>query len=300
MVIGAWRAGAQGQTTATFRSGVSNVRVDVQVLDAGNPVPGLMQSDFQVWDEGVPQQILYVDRGAEPLSLVLLLDVSGSMRKYVEQVADVARQSLHFLRQRDRVAVMIFARSSKVRHDFTDVLGEIAVDIREAVHDESVGSATEINRGLLDAAHYIDEKAGPGRKAILILTDNKGLNYKAPDDEVIDAMYAGDIVVNALVIGKGDMPEVPKPGRYVNPDFTHPNVFRIAEQTGGEGVKAEEARQVFPRMIERIRTRYALQYRTPENARPGFRRLRVDLTAAARTRYPNAVLRYRRGYYVRG
>ena len=52
-------------------------------------------------------------------------------------------------------------------------------------------------------------------------------------------------------------------------------------------------------MMRAIRERYALSYRLPEAAQPGtFRRLRVELSASARRRYPKAQLRARAGYYV--
>jgi hypothetical protein len=146
----------------------------------------------------------------------------------------------------------------------------------------------------------MQEQAGEkGRRAILILTDNLGLNYKSPDAAALDALYAADCVFNAMVVGKGERPEPPRPGHYLNPDFTPPNVFAISDETGGEAVKAERAGETFPIMIERIRTRYSIQYRTPENAGTGFRKIRVELTPAARERYPHAELRYRKGYFPR-
>ena len=66
---------------ATFRTGVADVRVDAQVVDGKNVVTGLTQDDFIVTDEGQPQKIVYFGRDSEPLSLVLLLDISGSMQR---------------------------------------------------------------------------------------------------------------------------------------------------------------------------------------------------------------------------
>jgi hypothetical protein len=169
------------------------------------------------------------------------------------------------------------------------------------VWDDSLGSGTAINDAILDAAKYMQEQAGEkGRRAILILTDNMGLNYKSPDAAVLDALYAADSVFNAMVVGKAQRPEPDRPsGHILNPDFSSPNVFAISEETGGEAVKADRANETFPVMIERIRTRYSIQYRTPENAGSGFRKLRVELTPAARERFPRAELRYRKGYFPR-
>ena len=108
-------ARAQESSDVTFKSGVANVRVDAQVIQDGNVVTDLTAKDFIVREDDRPQPIVYFGREKEPLSLVLLLDVSGSMRKHVEQVADVARRSLRFLRPSDRVAVMAFARESRTK-----------------------------------------------------------------------------------------------------------------------------------------------------------------------------------------
>ncbi|HET8549132.1 MAG TPA: VWA domain-containing protein [Bryobacteraceae bacterium] len=298
LLFGEKRAAAQ-QGEFTFKTSVSRVRVDVQVLAEGNIVTDLAQKDFLVYDRNVPQQILSVDRASEPLSLLLLLDISGSMTDYIQQVASVAQQSLKHLRRGDRVGVMIFARTAKVRLPFTDDFSAVEQEIRDAVRDESVGSATEINRAIVAAAKYLDESTETGRKAILILTDNKGLNYQAPDEEAIRELFGADAVLNALVVGRTERPPPIRPGQYVNPDFSHPDVFKIADETGGEAVPVKKADQEFPRMIERIRNRYGLQYRTPIPSQKGFRAIRVELTPDAKLRYPKALLRYRKGYYVK-
>lgn len=289
------------EESVTFRSGVANVRVDAQVVQDNELVTELTAQDFVVMDEGKPQPIIYFGRESEPLSLLLVLDISGSMRNHIAQVAAVARQSLGFLRQGDRVGVMVFARNSKVRRDFTSDMAAVADEIRSAVNDDTLGSGTALNVALQESARYMDEHAGEtGRRAILILTDNLGLNHKIPDEVVLKALSGANTVVNALVVGKGSKPpEQMPPGVYTNPDFTPFNVFRIAEESGGEAVRAEKAGSAFSRMIERIRTRYSLHYNKPEGAASGYRNVAVTLTPAARLRYPRAIVRARKGYQLK-
>ena len=107
VVVLAMSAGAFAQPessntgpTATFRSAVSNVKIDVQVTNKTDLVRDLTLTDFALFDQDRQRELLYVDRGSEPLSLVLLLDVSGSMRKHVEAVAGVALSSLRFFNRR--------------------------------------------------------------------------------------------------------------------------------------------------------------------------------------------------------
>jgi VWFA-related protein len=284
----------------TFKSGVSNVRVDLQVVEKGEVVNDLAQQDFVVYDENQPQKILYFGHEAEPLSLLLLFDVSGSMRKHVEQVGKVAGTALKQLRPGDRVAVMLFSKGTKVKLGFTSDLSTVASVVRDSAQDETMSTATAVNEGLLDAADYMKEKAGDaGRRAVLIVTDNLGLNYQVPDQKVITALNEADTVLNAIVVGKGERPEPPRPGRYVNPDFTPFDVFTISEETGGEAIKAARAADAFGELVERIRTRYSIQYRMPDNATLGFHKVRIELTQAALARHPYAQIRARKGYFVK-
>lgn len=289
-------ASGNGSTDFTFKSGVSNVRIDAQVIKDGAIVHGLTKEDFLVFDGAAPQPVVYFGRESEPLTLLLLLDVSGSVQKHIEQIASVARDSLRVLNKGDRVGVMVFARDTAVVLPFTEDLDAVARELKKAVSEQNVGTSTSINDGLLTAARYMGENAGKtGRRAILILTDNLGLNYKSPDQPVINALWESDTVLNGLVVGKGERPPPITAGRYTNPDFTPPDVFLIAEETGGETVRAARASTAFPQMVERIRTRYSLHIRVPDGA-TGFRAVRVELTPEAKQRFPGAQIRARRGY----
>lgn len=290
-----------------FRAGVTAVQVDVQVRDGKRLITGLTADSFVVYDQGVPQKTLYFGRETEPLDLFLLLDISGSMRRYIEQMASTSRQALKQLLPNDRVAVMLFARRAEVRADFTTNLQAVQRELKDAVQQSGLGSGTAINASILAAAKHFEQEAGVsadrparrGRRAILILTDNQSLNYQVPDEKVIRSLSAADITLNAIVVGRGERPTPPKPGQYVNPDFTPSDVFLLAEETGGEAIKADRADASFREMIESIRTRYTLQYQAPQ-AQPGsFRRIRVELAHTVRARYPGAVVRARSGYYIR-
>jgi Ca-activated chloride channel family protein len=294
----AWAAFAQQpQETPVFRADVTMVRVDAQVLEGKHLLGGLTKEDFLVFDEGQPQKIVYFGRESEPVDLVLLLDVSGSIRRYVRQMASAARDALRQLKADDRVAIMLFSRRSAVREEFTTNLAEIEKELREAVREKGLGSGTRINASIISAARYVHrQQRGSGRRAILVLTDSIGLNYQVPDEKVLRALYEADSVLNAMVVGRGEQPKPPKPGIELNPDFTPSDVFHLAEETGGEAVKARRADTSFREMMERLRTRYSIHYRAPGTG--SFRRIRVELSPEARRRHPRAVVRARSGYYA--
>lgn len=290
----------QPEQGVTFRTGTADVRVDVQAGDKHRLITDLTRADFLVFDEGVQQPIQYFGRESEPLDLMLLLDESGSMRHFLEQIAAAARDALMVLHPGDRAALMLFGRRADLRQELTADFTIIERGLREAAKPQDLGSGTQINPSIIAAAGYLSKNAGNGRRAVLILTDDEALHYKSPDEDAIRALLVADTVLNGIIVGKGKRPEQPKPGVYVNPDFTPADVFKIAEQTGGESVKAQHAGISFRDMIERIRTRYSIQYRAPQSAAAGsFRHIRVELSSAARQRYPNAWVRARSGYIVK-
>jgi VWFA-related protein len=287
------------EATATFKTGVSDVRVDVQVTEGSKLVKDLTKSDFAVRDEGQPQSIVDFAHGDEPVTLILLLDISGSMQRSIDEISMEAREALDHLRPGDRVALMVFAKSTAVAQGFSDNLAETARHIGSAVKNWDVGSSTMINSAVIDAAHYMDKHAGPGgRRAILILTDNLSTSYRMTDGQVIRELDKADTVLNAIITGRAIRPRPLEPGKPSNPDFTPANVFELAEQTGGEWVKSENAGDSFKDMIERIRSRYMLAYHEPSSMPGTYRHITVTLDEAARKRYPGAELHSRSGYYA--
>ena len=255
-------------------------------------------ADFAVYDENALQRIVYFEHEPDPLDLLLLLDVSGSMHKSLTELASTARAALRSLGSGDRVAVMLFARGSAVRQPFTMDFAAVEREIRTAVDTTDLGTGTAINAAIVAAASFMGRQSSSGRRAILIVTDNLSLNYRIPDEDVIRALYAADTTLNAILIGKQQHPAAPRPGQYFNTDFTPSDVFKLADQTGGEAMESHKAAESFQLMIERIRSRYRLQYEAPAAAPGEYRHIRVVLAPGARNRHENAVIKARAGYYA--
>ncbi len=263
-------------------------------------VRNLKKEDFTVADNGQSKDVVYFAHGDEPLSLVLLLDVSGSMQRWLNQISATAREALNQLRPGDKVAIMVFGKTSDVHQDFSDNLAESARQIGKAVHGHDVGAGTAINQSIIDAAKFMDAHADPlGRRAILILTDNLSVSVRVPDEKVIRALDDANTVLNAIVVGRAIRPD-PEKQAGSNPDLTPADVFKLVEQTGGLAVKAERADASFHDMIDRIRSRYTLAYHLPDDAQPGsFRHIQAQLTLDAKRFYPAAELHARTGYFVK-
>lgn len=281
-----------------FKSATADVRVVVLATENGKLINDLKQEDFVVSDESQPQPVVYFAHESEPLTLLLLLDISGSMREYIDRVSQTAREALGFLSPGDRVGIMTFGAHTNLHFDFFDNHAEVARQIRTAADDvDKTGYGTAINAAVIDAAKLLKADDSNGRRAVLILTDNLGLNYQADDPLTIGHLLRADAMLSAIVVGRGIRPGPRRSGD--NPDFTPADVFRLAEATGGETVKASHAASSFAEMIERIRNRYTLAYHVPPGAKPGaYRQITVTLTEAARKLHPRAVLLTREGYFV--
>ncbi len=272
------------------------VRVDVQVQDGAGLLTGLEQKDFIVLDENNQQTTTHCGREREGLSLVLLLDVSGSMAKFIDAMARTSREAMANLKPGDKVAVMLFSRTQRVKQELTDDFDSVARQISSAVNDKSVGSGTLINHAIVAAADYLAASATPGRRAILIVTDNLGLNYQLNDEQVLRKLHGSNSVLNAIVVGRGKRPDA-APSRYANTDFSPSNVFNLSEQTGGEAFTPDRVELVLASIFERIRSRYALEYSAPASKPGEFHQIRVFLSPEAERRHPKAKLRTRAGYY---
>jgi VWFA-related protein len=291
-------SGQEPAEPAIFRSDVANVRVDAQVFDGSRAIGGLTKADFLLYDNNAAREITYFEQEREPVTLLLVLDVSGSMTRYLEQVAATSRTALKSLRPGDQVGIMVFSRHSKVTTPFTDDHSRVAAELDDAIRDRELGSGTQINAALLEASKLFMENApATGRRAILILTDNLGVNYQLSDETVIRALHDANTVCNSIVVGKSRKQD--SETRFRNPDFSYANVFALTEQTGGDAVKSEKAGEAFSEILERIRSRYSLHYGSPGGEPGAYREIRLELASAARLRYPKATLRYRKGYFVR-
>src|SRR3989442_1213115 len=164
---------ADDENKIVFKSDVALVRVDAQVLDRGNrAITALRLEDFILTEEGQPRQIRSFASEDMPLDVLLLLDVSGSMRPHVERIADAARQALRVLGSGDRVAIMDFDTYARVRMPFRNSREEVNREFERLLRQEGFNGGTDITRALLQAADDGRGEGGRGaRRAIVICTD---------------------------------------------------------------------------------------------------------------------------------
>jgi VWFA-related protein len=273
-----------------FRASVSQVKVDVQVTDGSGLVNGLHNGDFVIKDNGKAQPIVYCSQDADPLDIVLLFDISGSMGPSDRKVAASAYAAMTELRAGDRVAIASFNTETWLEEPFNDNLKLVAARLVEGIRRTRFGGGTYILNAIDNVAAYFLKQSGPHRRrAIVIFSDDQGFGFKS-ERAVVRKMWEADAVLSGLIIADAN-------AQNLFPHLTpYDNFLGVAEQTGGEVVTADPPGPAFQEMMRRLRKRYSLYYATPP-AKPGeYRRVTVDLSAAAKARYPKAVVLAQKGY----
>src|SRR5688572_3107683 len=103
--------GAQEQGQSVFRGGSEIVRAFVTVTDRdGRLVTNLRKDDFEIRDEGKPQPIAIFDNSPRAIRLIVMLDVSGSMRGNLPILRNGTAQLVKYLRLEDRARIGTFGR----------------------------------------------------------------------------------------------------------------------------------------------------------------------------------------------
>src|ERR1700730_2202422 len=157
---------AVAQDRPLFKADVSLVHVDAEVVDGPRLLTGFQKEDFQVFDNKELQTILYFSQSEEPLDLILLFDVSGSMKPKLQNTAATTRAALMELAPGDRVAVMTFGGTSKVVQPFTENLGEVERSIQSAVLGKAGGGTRILSAVQNAAAYFMRQPRNPRRRAI--------------------------------------------------------------------------------------------------------------------------------------
>lgn len=292
---------APAQDDTVFRAGVALVHVDAQVTGPdGRILTGFTKDDFRVFDDGKEQAIVNFSAEEQPLDLILLFDVSGSMRPVVERVAASARQAFQELRPGDRVSVMVFNSRSRVVAPFTEDLDAVDRTIREDVLQGRFGGGTRIQQAVDDAAlRFLHEKRSQRRRAVLIVTDNMGQRTRR-EESVVRDFWEADALLSGLIVPNAAFQTIRTVGIILGPQnlLMQAGMKGIAQKTGGDAIRADAPETAFQDAMHSIRSRYGLYYALPP-AKPGTTRtIRAELTSQAAKKFPKSRVRARTGYVV--
>ena len=101
----------------------------------------LSKEDFQLYEDGVQQQIAELSRNQLPLSVVLLFDLTASVQPVLKALAAGALEALQHLKPEDEVAIMVYAASAQLLQDFTTDREQAVAAIEKAGTMESSEAA---------------------------------------------------------------------------------------------------------------------------------------------------------------
>jgi Ca-activated chloride channel homolog len=237
----------------TFRSGTQVVSLFVTVQDAQKRlVPDLTQADFEVLDNDKPQPITYFDNSVHPISVITMLDTSGSMTLTIDLLKQAAEQFVIRLLPDDRARVGAFNDKIQFAGRFTNNRD----DLIGAIHDLDYGNGTR----LWDAVGAsLDELKGiDGRRVILVFTDGDDTESKTSLGNVIDRSRADEVMIYAIGLESnyfnGQRMVRSKPDR---------GLRKIADETGGGYFELERTNDLAPtftRVALELHSQYVLGF----------------------------------------
>jgi Ca-activated chloride channel homolog len=255
-----------------FRARTSAVRVDVLVTERGHPLKGLRAADFDVRDNGVRQNVDFLLLENVPVSLAVVLDVSGSVAgERLEHFRKAVDRTLDSLNGDDRVALVTFS------HEMT-MLFPAAVD-RERLRSRLHGVRGSGGTSLLDAAYagLVMSDRDEERGLVLIFSDGRDTSSWLSPARVLETAKRSQAVSYAV-----------SPAASRNRFLSD-----LVTLTGGSLLEVDSTTDLgntFAGILEEFRHRYLLSYRPEGVAADGWHR--IDVTV----RRPGVTVKARTGY----
>jgi len=297
-----------------FRSGSRTVAVYVTVTDPqGRLVTNLTQDDFDVYDNGKKPTITLFERGVQPITVVMMLDRSGSMAGNFRLVRSAAEQFVALLLPGDKARIGSFANRIQLDpRNFTSSQHDLIEILRLELQEPGPTPLwNAVNVGITALLHQ------DGRRVVLVFTD--GVDYPVGSNNI---SYR-DVARNAeredvMIFAVGLASRLPGGGRRrgpaggvgaggggfgsggLRPRPEEPKVDsglpRIAAQTGGgyfELTSANNLSSTFTRIADELHQQYALGF-TPANLDGKTHKLDVRVSRRA-----GLVVRARKTYVAK-
>lgn len=281
-------SGVPAQQSPVIRVNVNLVRIVATAKNnSGQLVGSLRKEDFQVTDNGAPQEVAVFERQTDqPLSVALMVDTSGSTNKELKYETDSAARFLKALLSEgnpgDMVALYTFnweiVRDHYFTHSYTSLTNAM-----KTLHGEA---GTSLYDAIYLAARDLEEREG--RKVMIIVTDGGDTTSSKSLKQALEATQLADAVIYPVVV----MPITNDAGRNIGGENA---LTFMAEGTGGRTflpTVGTELDRAFSEIIDELRTQYLLGF-YPKNVpltKDRFHRLEVkvnrpDLRVSARNGY---------------
>ncbi|MGZ4898929.1 MAG: VWA domain-containing protein [Candidatus Angelobacter sp.] len=317
---------SRAQTAKTqkpvYRLDVRVELVDAQVLNkkTRHAARELKKDDFELYEDNVRQQVTSFSQDTLPLSVVLLFDLTDSVRPVLKLLGEGALEAMQHLKPEDEVAVMAYAASAQVLQEPTTDRALAVAAIEKASRMES-GEAAFFNEGIFQAAEQLTKGKNPSsRRVIIWLTDDvpnipsedaiplryrRSLKGAMPHSqaEAMQHLLRTNTVVCSL-LKQSDLSVSGESGLRAKPAerMLHPpgEVYKYAAATGGQVIefKKKELKEKLALLIDDLRMRYSLGYH-PSGQKPKGKYcvIKVKLAPEVKKAMGNVVVEARQGYY---
>jgi Ca-activated chloride channel homolog len=259
---------------STFRAGSELVRVFATVLDKdGRLVTNLTKDQFEIRDDGKPQPLALFDNTPQPIKLIEMLDVSGSMEGNLPLLREASDALFGRLRPDDLARVGTFGHEVKISEPFTHDPRELQAFLPRFIAPDAPTPLWKALEQAIDAFGKDEDE----RRAILVMTDGKdtgavgigGFGRHVPSQGgVIDRGREADVMIYAVGMrsrqrshGQMDMRQM------MLDDLPDPGLATVAEETGGGYVEirgGEDMTDAFSRVADELHAQYLLGYAPPK------------------------------------
>lgn len=256
--------------------------IEFTVTDAERRFVDIDVDDLLVTEDGVEQKVDVFHEAVTPVSIMLALDASGSMKKWADTAKSAATSFVDAIRPQDALGLVMFADSSQMVVD-------LATDrdrARAAINAYVPKGGTALYDAIGDSLGRLAKTEG--RCAIVVVTDGRDEDNAGTKPgsvrtlkDVMAAARTGDATVFAIGVGQNVDREV---------------LTTIAEESGGEAYFPEDVSQLaseYQRIVENLRRRWIIGYESTNTARDGAWR-----PVGIRLKGGSAVVRSRGGYFA--
>jgi VWFA-related protein len=277
---------AFGESVRVTSTPIDRVELSVSVTDAeGRHVPDLSLDDFIIEEAGREQAIEVARPEHRPLSLAVLIDVSGSMKDLWSRLLQATPALARTLGPEDAAKVIAFSGPAYLVQDFTRDASRVAESMRNFTH---WGGGTSLFDSLAAVGTELAWSRS-GRQAIVMITDGLDTLSRIDPARLRDYLRRTDVALEAFLV------ETPESAVHPAAVKIRKQLARICLDTGGslrpvDLHDSEAMEEMFRRVGKELQDRYYLSYQSDRAARKGGWR-EIDI----RTRNPSYTVRTRRG-----
>ena len=262
------------------------VDVDVVVTDDnGDPIPGLHEQNFKIYDDGVPQTITNFSPTQAPITIVMLMEFSNLYYGWFAYTGqEWAYNFLNQLRPQDWVALVTYDLRPHIVVDFTHNISHV----QDAIQNLGFPGFTEADMfdSLMDTLNRLERVKG--KKAILLISS--GLNTFSAHTlgDVLNRLKETEVTIYCVSVAEplylwADSQGTMGPSTELNFLQAENELNTFSRYTGGRAYFPRftgELPGIFGQIAASLRSQYTLAYTPSDHPSDGkYHRIKVDLIA---------------------